>query len=84
MPSIKDLLEFPTIYTFKIIGQAGHSFTKKVKKIFADKKEATFVELPSKKGNYIGLSVTTDIETYEELERIYKAISQLKEIKFYI
>ena len=82
MPDMKDLIKFPTLYTFKIVGKNSETFKISVKKLFFE------IDIPepkkSRDENFVSFTVTVMVKSYEELEKIYKTISQIEDIKFYI
>lgn len=82
--TIKDLQEFPCMFTFKIMGDNTNQFTADVSKIFDGKKDVIFSDNVSKTGKYISISVTLEVATYEELESYYNAISKLEGLKFHV
>lgn len=85
MPSIKELQEFPSIFTFKIVLEAGEEFKEPLLKIFDLKdREVNISEKSSSKGKYSSFSITTIVMDYEELESFYKNISSLQGLKFYV
>lgn len=83
-PTMKELQKFPVIFTFKIIGDTGLDFSKSVYALFGNKEGASFIERPSGQGKYTSISVTAEIDDYEEMEYFYTEISKLNGIKFYV
>jgi len=79
-----ELMEFPSIYTFKIIGKNSGTFKDDVQNIKTDDREWEQTEARSKSDNYISFRLTTVIENSEELEYFYKKISKIKDIHFYV
>lgn len=81
---IKEILEFPVMYTFKAMGENSQDFISCVKEIFIDKQVDSFTEKPSSKGNYIAVSITCEVIDYDELESLYSSIMNVRGIKFYL
>lgn len=79
-----ELMEFPSIYTFKIIGKNSAAFKKDVQNIKTDDREWEQSEARSKSENYISFRLTTVIENSDELEYFYRNISEIKDIHFYV
>lgn len=79
-----ELMEFPSIYTFKIIGKNSAAFKKDVQNIKTDDREWEQSEACSKSENYISFRLTTVIENSDELEYFYRNISEIKDIHIYI
>jgi putative lipoic acid-binding regulatory protein len=80
---LKDLLEFPLDHTFKIIGEDTPLFRSGVEEVFAGYGKSALVET-LRKGKYVSFSVTLYIKDYEDMERIYAAISKIDGLKFYV
>lgn len=82
MSQLKDIMEFPALHTFKIIGKNSPFFKSEVSGIFQG------VDIPSPKqsrdSNYVSYSITIFAEDFEVLESFYKKISLIKELKFYL
>lgn len=83
-PIMKELQQFPVIFTFKIIGEANAEIGAALREIFKHKSDASFIEKESGKGKYVSISITTEIKTYEELEDYYTEISKIAGVKFYV
>lgn len=82
MSGLKEIMEFPCLHTFKIIGKNNEIFINEVLAIFNE------VDIPepklSRDNTFISYSVTTLVENYETLESLYKKISFIKDLKFYL
>ncbi len=85
MSSLKELQEFPAIYTFKIVIESNTEYKNSLLKIFdLNDREVSITEKESSAGKYISFSVTTIVMDYSELECFYKDISKLQGLKFYV
>lgn len=82
--TLKDLQNFPEKFTFKIVGENTNQFSADARKIFDGRDDVIFSENISKTGKYLSLSATTVVNTYEELEQLYTAISKLEGLKFHV
>lgn len=82
--TLKDLQNFPDKFTFKIVGENTNQFSADARKIFDGRDDVIFSENISKTGKYLSLSATTVVNTYEELEQLYTAISKLEGLKFHV
>lgn len=83
MHKLKDLQQFPTIFTFKIIGDNKDYFIDGCNAIFdLDDREVSVQTKNSSGKKYISFSITTIIHTYEELEGFYNSISKVKGVNF--
>ncbi|MDR2883862.1 MAG: DUF493 domain-containing protein [Deferribacteraceae bacterium] len=84
MSNIKDYIEFPVIYTFKIVGDNEPKFITAIKGIFSGYEGAEFVINLSSGAKYASISATTEIKNYEELESVYKQIAATEGLKFHV
>ncbi len=85
MSTMKDLQEFPAVYTFKVVGEKSEQFEKDLKSLFNEEEKAVnYATKDSSGGKYISYSVTTVVMDYEELEATYAGIKELKNLKFYV
>lgn len=82
--SLKELQKFPDNFLFKIVGDNNEKFIASVHQVFDSQADASFSEKVSGGGKYISISVRTELWKYEELEELYKKISKLEGLKFYV
>lgn len=82
--NIKEILEFPVLYTFKAMGENSDDFKCEIRNIFLSKDVDSITETPSKKGTYVSVSVTAEVESYEELQTIYTSIKNTKGLKYHL
>lgn len=84
MSEMKEMIEFPVIYTFKAMGENCERFISDVKKVFCDKELHEFAEKPSSKGSYISVSATVEVTDYDELKNLYSSIKMIKGLKYHL
>lgn len=77
-------MDFPSIFTFKIIGENADAFMSGVDVIFAGYADRSIVPTNSSSGKFISLSVTIEVKDYEELKGLYEKISKLQGLRFYV
>jgi len=82
--NMKEMIEFPVIYTFKAMGENCESFINGVKDVFCTKEVESVEEKPSSKGNYVSVSVTVEVTNFNELETFYTSIKNVKGLKFHL
>lgn len=82
--NLRELMEFPVIYTYKATGENSDEFINSVKSIFKSTYIQDFREIKSSKGSYTSVSITVQVNTYDELEHTYKQIKQVKGLKFHL
>jgi putative lipoic acid-binding regulatory protein len=81
---MNEYLEFPVVFTFKIIGENTAVFISAVEKIFEGYEEKNILFKQSGGNSYISLSVTAEIKDYDELKARYADIAALTGLKFYV
>jgi uncharacterized protein len=87
----KPLIEYPTTYTFKVMGkhEPGSDFKEHVRALFK-RKMGTEVspdsihEQPSSKGNYLSLGVSVYLLSEEQRRAIYEALHEDKRVVYYL
>ena len=84
MSNLKEYLEFPLDYTFKIIGENTGEFSESALNIFRDKGDFKHHTTVSKNNTFKSISVTVYVEDYEELESFYVKIKALKGLKYHL
>jgi len=75
----ESLLQFPCDFVIKVFGHATPDFEENVLSIIRfnikDLEENSVKKRPSKDGKYLSLSITLPIDSREQLDNIYKALS---------
>ncbi len=84
MSSIKDLLEFPVDYSYKIIGENTDDFLEDALNIFREKGEFRHEVKISKNGSFKSITVYVKLENSDELEFFYGKIKELKGLKYHL
>ncbi len=77
---IAKLLDFPVEFPMKVIGQRVDDFAQKISEVVCQhvpKFDPASIELRvSSKGSYLSLTVTPVVENREQLEAVYRALSE--------
>lgn len=81
---MKDMMEFPAIYTYKAMGENSEEFINSVKDVFKGIYIQDFKEIKSSKGSYTSVSVTVEVNSYEELENTYTLIKKVNGLKYHL
>lgn len=79
-----ELMEFPSIYTFKIIGKNNDMFKKDVESVKTEDRNWEEKATPSSNDKFISYSLTTVVESSVELRSFYTNISKIREMHFYV
>lgn len=85
----KPLIEYPSVYPFKVMGKHEHGFRDYVRRLFIrllgrDVADDSLVERTSQQGKY--LSVTIDVLLLSEEQRVhvYTELKKEKRILYYL
>ncbi|TCK62293.1 HP0495 family protein [Seleniivibrio woodruffii] len=82
--SMKELIEFPTIFTFKAMGDNTDDFRNNIKEVFSVHSVEAITENVSTKGTYTAISVTVSVNDFDEMQHIYTKIKQTKGLKYHL
>lgn len=85
----KELIEYPTIYAFKVMGKQEHGFREYVRQLFrrlmgTEISPDSISEQPSKKGTYISLTVSVYLLSEEQRRSIYEALHKDRRVVYYL
>ena len=74
----EELLDFPTEFTFKVIG-SGEGFLEHVRHALKElgHEDVVPVVRASAKGRYVSVSITMRVEAGSEIDQTYSALEQL-------
>lgn len=83
------LIEYPTVYTFKVMGKQAPDFIEYVRDLFrqllgTDLPADAIHEQPSSKGKYTSLSVAVNLESEERRRAIYARLHTEPRIVYYL
>ena len=78
------LLEFPTDFPIKIMGETSDDFRSLaigiVSRHFGDLDPARIEERPSKGGKYLGLTITVRAESKAQLDAVYMELTSCRQV----
>jgi hypothetical protein len=78
------LLEFPTDFPIKIMGEASDDFRSLaigiVARHFGALDPARIAERPSKGGKYLGLTITVRAESKAQLDAVYMELTSCRQV----
>jgi uncharacterized protein len=83
------LIEYPTDYTFKVMGKQEHGFKEYVRQLFkrlmgTEISPDSISELPSSRGKYISVSVSVYLLSEEQRVAIYSTLHKEKRVLYYL
>ena len=78
------LLEFPTDFPIKIMGEASDEFRSLaigiVTRHFGELEPARIEERPSRGGKYLGLTITVRAESKAQLDAVYMELTSCRQV----
>ncbi len=85
----KPLIEYPTVYAFKVMGKREHGFSEHVRLLFSrlmgtEISRDSIAENVSKEGRYTSLTVSVYLLSEEQRVAIYTGIHSDKRIVYYL
>jgi putative lipoic acid-binding regulatory protein len=85
----KPVIEYPTVYTFKVMGVQEHGFVEYVRTLFkrlmgTEISKDSISEQPSSKGKYVSVSVSVYLLSEEHRRSIYAQLHQEKRVIYYL
>lgn len=84
--SKESLIEFPCQFPIKVMGKAGDELEIAVLEIFRrhvpDLAEDAIRQRPSSKGNYLGLTITINATSREQLDAIYMDLTACEHVSY--
>ena len=84
----KPLIEYPTVYTFKVMGVQEHGFVEYVRTLFkrlmgTEISKDSIHEQPSSKGKYVSVSVSVYLLSEEHRRSIYEQLHRDERVMLY-
>ena len=88
-PPTKPLIEYPTVYAFKVMGKLEHGFPEYIRQKFSrlmgsEVSNDSIAENVSKQGHYVSLTVSVYLLSEEQRKTIYEDIHADKRIVYYL
>lgn len=85
----KQLIEYPTVYAFKVMGKQEHGFREHVRQLFrrhmgTEISPDSISEQPSSKGTYISLTVSVYLLSEEQRRGIYEVLHKDRRVVYYL
>ena len=83
------LIEYPTVYAFKVMGKLEHGFAENIRQKFSrlmgsEVSRDSIAENVSKQGRYVSLTVSVYLLSEEQRRNIYAEIHVDKRIVYYL
>ncbi len=83
------LIEYPTVYPFKVMGKYEHGFSEFVRVLFkrvlgTEVSRDSISEQPSKGGKYLSVTVSVYLISEQQREQVYFALHKEKRVIYYL
>ncbi|HSP79978.1 MAG TPA: DUF493 domain-containing protein [Myxococcaceae bacterium] len=83
------LIEYPTVYTFKVMGRQESDFVEYVRGLFhrlmgTEISPDSIREQPSSRGRYVSVSVSVDLLSEEHRRSIYTQLHADERVVYYL
>ena len=89
-PERKPLIEYPTAYTFKVMGKQEHGFREYVRRLFhrlmgaGDLPGLRSASSPRSRGKYLSVSVTVVLLSEEQRRHVYTELHKERRVLYYL
>jgi uncharacterized protein len=88
-PHNKPLIEYPTVYTFKVMGRQEPGFTEYVREMFrrfmgTEVSPDSIREQQSSRGRYVSVSVSVYLLSEEQRRSIYTHLHKERRVLYYL
>ncbi len=85
----KPLIEYPTVYAFKVMGKQEHGFKEYVRQLFnrlmgTEISPDSISEQPSRLGRYLSVTVSVYLLSEEQRRGIYTVLHKERRIIYYL
>ena len=85
----KELISYPTVYAFKVMGKQEHGFSEYIRQLFrrlmgTDISQDSIAQQPSSRGKYVSLTVSVYLLSEEQRKAIYEALHKDKRVVYYL
>jgi putative lipoic acid-binding regulatory protein len=85
----KPLIEYPTVYPFKVMGLQEHGFREYVRQLFGrilgtEISPDSISDQPSKGNKYLSVTVSVYLISEEQRRRVYETLHQERRVVYYL
>ena len=83
------LIQYPTVYAFKVMGRQEHGFREYVRQLFkrlmgTEISQDSMSEQPSSRGTYVSVTVEVYLLSEDQRRTIYEALHRERRIVYYL
>jgi uncharacterized protein len=88
-PEPRPLIDYPTVYAFKVMGKQEHGFKEYVRQLFkrllgTEVSQDSISEQPSRQGRYVSLTVSVYLLSEEQRQTIYQSLHKERRVLYYL
>lgn len=88
-PEKKPLIEYPTVYAFKVMGRQEHGFREYVRQLFkrvmgTEVSPDSISTQPSSRGKYVSVTVSVYLLSEEQRRAIYTQLHKERRVLYYL
>lgn len=85
----KPLIEYPTVYAFKVMGKQEHGFREYVRHLFhrmmgTEISLDSISEQPSREGKYLSVTVSVYLLSEDQRRSIYEQLHKERRVLYYL
>ncbi len=88
-PGGKPLIEYPSVYAFKVMGRQEHGFAEFIRQLFSrlmgtEVSQDSIAQAASSKNTYVSLTVSVVLLSEAQRRSIYAQLHEEKRIVYYL
>lgn len=88
-PDDKPLIEYPTVYSFKVMGRQEHGFREYVRQLFkrllgTEVSQDSISEQPSSRGKYVSITVSVYLLSEDQRRAVYEQLHKDRRVIYYL
>jgi uncharacterized protein len=85
----KPLIDYPTVYAFKVMGKQEHGFKEYVRQLFkrlmgTEVSQDSISEQASSRGKYVSVTVSVYLLSEDQRRSIYESLHKERRILYYL
>ena len=83
-PPLEELVEFPSVFTFRVVAAAAHDLADRCAALVSEavgRAHDALHQQPSKNGNYHSVRVAIRVESADEIRAAYTALKTVDGVK---
>jgi putative lipoic acid-binding regulatory protein len=83
------VIEYPTVYAFKVMGRQEHGFKEYVRQLFkrllgSEISNDSISEQPSRQGRYVSVTVSVYLISEDQRKAVYETLHKERRVLYYL